>query len=318
MRPWLNFKRPWNSSLNPRLIAAVLAMFFAGKAWLRKPRPVIKRQLNWQNKMAKRHWLKRTGNSSNFILRQRITRTLNQPAGQVIAMAKRNITCPKCGQPFESSTWYRGRRISCPNCKHLVHLRRSLWKKLLVCVLALALLSVLVMAWLIWPMGVQWPDRRPIGVLFLASTYHASATNPRGWFNDRSLDLVGPGGKGRFRTRLMDYADTSVSNLTRIGAQGVIVWDLEGEEYPHKTSFIGDPRLLDQLAPEMAPVADEFFKKFKDAGLKVGVTIRPQQLILDRGLARQTTVFDIKRVLLEKIDYAQAHWGATLFYVDSN
>ena len=116
----------------------------------------------------------------------------------------------------------------------------------------------------------------------------------------------------------MDYADTSISNLTRIGAQGVIAWDLEGEEYPHKTSFIGDPRLLDQLAPEMAPVADEFFKKFKDAGLKVGVTIRPQQLIFDRGLARQTTVFDIKRVLLEKIDYAQAHWGATLFYVDSN
>ena len=233
-------------------------------------------------------------------------------------MAKIRITCPKCGHPFECSTRYRGTQISCPACKHLVPFSRKSRKKLFVYLLVPVLLMVSVMAWLIWPMGVQWLDRRPIGVLFLASTYHVSVTNPRGWFNDQSLDFVGPGGKERFRKALMDDADTSISNLTRLGAQGVIVWDLEGEQYPHKTSFIGDPRLLDQLAPEMAPVADEFFKRFKDAGLKVGVTIRPQELVFDRGLARQSTVFDIKQVLLEKIDYARAHWGATLFYVDSN
>jgi len=29
-------------------------------------------------------------------------------------------------------------------------------------------------------------------------------------------------------------------------------------------------------------------------------------------------VFDIKRILLDKIDYARERWGATMFYVDSN
>jgi hypothetical protein len=190
--------------------------------------------------------------------------------------------------------------------------------KLFVCLSIPAVLIIVVMGWLVWPMGVQWPDRRPIGTLFLASTYYSSATNPRGWFNDPNLDVFGPGGQARFRKALLDYASTSITNLQRVGAQGVIVWDLEGEEFPHKTSFIGDPRSLDLLAPEMAATADEFFKRLRDAGLRVGVTVRPQQLVLNHGLPRQTIALDIKRVLLEKIDYARAHWGATIFYIDSN
>jgi hypothetical protein len=68
----------------------------------------------------------------------------------------------------------------------------------------------------------------------------------------------------------------------------------------------------------MAPVAGEFFKRFRDAGLKVGVTIRPQQLVFENGVPRQTTVADIERVLLAKIDYARTNWDATMFYIDSN
>lgn len=167
-------------------------------------------------------------------------------------------------------------------------------------------------------MGTRWPDRRPIGVLFLASNGHASAKNPRGWFNDDTLDVTGPGGQDRFKKALFDYEDNSIAIMKQLGAQGVIVWDVEGEEYPHKTSFIGDPRLLETMAPEMAPLVDEFFKRFRDAGLRVGVTIRPQQLVFDNGLPRQSTVLDIKQVLLEKIDYARTNWGATMFYLDSN
>jgi hypothetical protein len=173
------------------------------------------------------------------------------------------------------------------------------------------------MVWLGRPI-LHWPDRRPIGVLFLASNYYASAKNPRGWFNDASLDVTGPGGQQRFQKALMDYTDRSIINLERIGAQGVIVWDLEGEEYPFKTSFIGDPRLLGRLAPEMEPAADEFFAKLRKAGLKVGLTIRPQQIIFEHGMPRQTAVLDIKRTLLEKIDYARKRWGVTIFYIDSN
>jgi hypothetical protein len=183
------------------------------------------------------------------------------------------------------------------------------------------LLAAGAIAWLLFfqPVHLRWEDRRPVGVLFLASNYHSSVTNPRGWFNEPSLAFTGADGAERFRAALREYTDRSLANLKRTGAQGVIVWDLEGEQFPHKTSFIGDPRALDRLAPEMAAAADEFFARLRDAGLRVGVTIRPQQLTFDEfGLPHQTFSLNLEKVLLEKIDYARKRWGTTLFYVDSN
>lgn len=247
-------------------------------------------------------------------------------------MTKTKIVCPHCGEALQCDESHRGRKLKCPHCKHSVPVpRRALacagfikrWsagRKILFAAGALVLLAALVAAgwWIIFPVRVHWPDRRPIGVLFLASDYHSSATNPRGWFNDPKLDVTGPDGPQRFRQALREYTDRSLDILKRTGAQGVIVWDLEGEQYPHKTTFIGDPRLVDRLAPEMAAVADEFFARLRNAGLKVGVTIRPQQLIFENGQPRQTQVFDTRQVLLDKIDYARKRWGATLFYIDSN
>lgn len=232
-------------------------------------------------------------------------------------MAKIKLTCPHCGQSFGCSTRYRGKQIGCPACKHLVPLprRRKLFLPLLAAVVVLFLATFV---WLIWPMGARWPDRRPIGMLFLASDGHVSATNPRGWFNDEKLDVTGKGGPEQFKKELLEYAATSITNLQRLGAQGVIVWDVEGEQFPHKISFIGDPRLTDWMAPEMAPVVNEFFKRFRDAGLRVGVTIRPQQIAFDNGLPRQAPVLDITEVLRDKIDFARTNWGATMFYIDSN
>ena len=232
------------------------------------------------------------------------------------AMANLKITCPKCGQSFQHSKRYRGKTVNCPGCGHSIPFRRA-GRKLLAGLLVPILLFVLLAAWLVWPMAPNWPDRRPIGMLFLASGGHSSSINPRGWFFDEKLDFTGPGGTERFRKALLDYADTSITNLHRLGAQGAIVWDLEGEQLPHKITYIGDPRLLNLLAPEMAPVAKEFFKKFTDAGLRVGVTIRPQQFVMDQNGPRQTTVLNIDRILLGKIDYARTNWGATLFYIDS-
>jgi len=166
---------------------------------------------------------------------------------------------------------------------------------------------------------LNWTDRRPIGALFLASNFHASRVNPRGWFNEPNLDVRGSYGAERFRKAMLEYADRSIAILKRTGSQGMIVWDLEGEEFPHKTTYIGDPRLLPRLAPEAEPVADEFFARFRRAGLAVGLTIRPQQLTLDaEGHARQVNVGDYERLLADKIDYARRRWGATLFYIDSN
>lgn len=178
-------------------------------------------------------------------------------------MAKFKMTCPQCGKSFTCSTRFRGDKISCPACKQLVPFLRRSNKKVIISLLAAVLLIVAVITWLVWPMGVPWPDRRPIGALFPASNYHASAKNPRGWFSDPNLDVTGPGGQERFRKALMDYADSCIAVLKRAGAQGAIVWNIEGEEYPHNISYIGDPRFVKALAPEMAPEAAEFFKRFR-------------------------------------------------------
>jgi len=246
-------------------------------------------------------------------------------------MAKIKIFCPACQRELQCDERQRGHRVKCPHCKTRVSVpqifplrpaRRS-WrnKKYISLAAGIFLLAGVAAAWLFFPQPVRvhWPDRRPVGVLFLASNYHSSATNPCGWFNEPGLDFIGAGGVERFRAALREYTDRSLAILKRTGAQGVIVWDLEGEQFPHKTSFIGDPRTLDRLAPEMAAAADEFFARMREAGLRVGVTIRPQQLTFDEfGLPHQTFALDLEKVLLEKIDYARKRWGATLFYVDSN
>ncbi len=193
---------------------------------------------------------------------------------------------------------------------------RFRWVSLVVGVIGLSV--VLGSFWEVRP-SVTWTDRRPIGALFLASNFHSSSTNPRGWFNNPELDVRGAAGVDRFHKALLAYADRSIAILERTKSQGMIVWDLEGEQYPHKTTYIGDPRLVAQLAPETAGVLDEFFDRFRAAGFAVGMTVRPQQLSFTAGgHVSQTQIDDYENLLLDKIDYARKRWGATLFYIDSN
>ena len=247
-------------------------------------------------------------------------------------MVKIKIECPRCGKSLQYDEGYQSKKVKCPHCKYLISIqqfpltdkttvkRRRPLRNFLLFTGLFMLLAIIAIAgiWFFDPVRVHWPDRRPIGELFLASDYYSSSTNPRGWFNDPSLDVTGPGGAQRFRKALMDYTDQSIANLKRIGAQGAIVWDLEGEQFPHKITYIGDPRLLAQLAPEMASVADEFFARLRQAGFKVGMTIRPQQFAFAEGRPTQSQVINIKQILLDKIDYARTRWGATIFYIDSN
>jgi hypothetical protein len=104
-----------------------------------------------------------------------------------------------------------------------------------------------------------------------------------------------------------------------MNAQGMILWDVEGEEFKPGVTYIGDPRLLPSLAPEMDKFADEFFATFRDAGFRVGVCIRPQVLKRRAGHEpQQLESADPAKVLIEKIDYARKRWDATLFYIASN
>jgi hypothetical protein len=195
---------------------------------------------------------------------------------------------------------------------------------------------------------LEWPDRRGIAMIMLSSSWsgHKSATNPRGWFNEKKVDVVTEAGRADFRRRAIQYAERSVKILKDMNAQGIIAWDLEGQEHPHPTSFIGDPRLMKLLDPEMEAVADEFFKVFLDAGIRTGICIRPTQVYFNdkkkqwshgtgsHGPERNPLGDDFGEVwpegtpwwrffpvverMCRKIEYAKRRWKCSIFYVDTN
>ena len=155
-----------------------------------------------------------------------------------------------------------------------------------------------------------WPDRRPIGMIMLASYIEPYRKGNRQW----KL-----GGLYQFsKEALMKHADQSIANMKTLNAQGMVTWDIEGQEYPTPVSYVGDPTLLNRLAPEMNTLADAYFKRFTDQGFKVGICIRPDSLVLAKGWAYHYSVKDALSNMIRKIAYAQKRWGCTLFYVDSN
>ncbi len=170
-----------------------------------------------------------------------------------------------------------------------------------------------------YPFALNWDDHRPIGHLEIASAAMGYRLNPRGWFLDPKLDVSTEEGRREFESKLMAYTDQVIAILRDMNAQGVIVWDIEGEEYKHAVTYIGDPRQLPNLAPEMDRLADRFFARFSDLGFRVGVCIRPQTLVKNApGGPVQQESADPAKVLMDKIAYARKRWDATLFYIDSN
>ena len=177
-----------------------------------------------------------------------------------------------------------------------------------------------------YPFQVRWKDHRPIGAIYLASSGIDLATNPRRWIlNFGKTDVTTDQGKATFRAALLKLADDSIKVLKDANAQGMITWDPEGEEFL-ESCYYGDPRLTSTLAPETdfkghgaTGAMNEYFEKFRAAGLKVGVCIRPQQITMVNGKPKQGWADDehAAQVLKDKIAYAKQRWGCTLFYVDS-
>ncbi len=195
--------------------------------------------------------------------------------------------------------------------------------------------------------------RRPILTHFAASGFHASPTNPRGFFNQPEADFVSESGKANFKTSLLASATNMVNNMKAVNAQGMILWDMEGSELPHAITYIGDPIHAELMAPEMVGAIDEYFKIITDAGFKCGLTIRPQQMEFGSdvpiGPCVNNSVYihyngDFKKkgytcindvyyislpyfqppggepteIMINKMKYAKERWGCTIFYVDSN
>ena len=186
-----------------------------------------------------------------------------------------------------------------------------------------------------YPRTARWTDRRPIGSYFAGRGTIRTEKNPNGWFNDAKIDVTTPQGRSAFAAKLLADIDNTIVTLKETGAQGVIWWDVEGERWPQPTTYIGDPRVLDpghpdhdKYAPELdtqvtyngrqMPVIDACFKKWADAGLRTGLTIRPQSLAFINGAAAQPThANQVADNLCDKATYARDRFGCTMFYVDS-
>lgn len=180
-----------------------------------------------------------------------------------------------------------------------------------------------------WPAAINWPDRRPIGYMVLSSVENKGRgkLNKRGWLPGIDIDVTTVQGKRSFAEKVLEKARTSLPILKGMDAQGVITWDIEGQEFQHPISYIGTPELLPILAPEMNEVADAYFKVYRDAGYKTGICIRPDSVYLNtktgevvRTLPKgdATTVGDYVRYLSNRISYARSRWGCSIYYVDSN
>jgi hypothetical protein len=190
---------------------------------------------------------------------------------------------------------------------------------------------------------LDWTDRRPIAQVFLESNDTNGGRNPRKWFDAGThVNVTKAGGVKQFQKKVLEVAHNSVRRMKEMNAQGVITWDIEGAEFPDAT-YMGDPTKLatadpaQSVAPEMAGIVDQYFKIYRDAGYRVGLTIRPQRVLLQRdttgriihewenndnwfGKGDQPPDLQAfwQNQLEMKIRFARQRWGATLFYIDSN
>jgi hypothetical protein len=154
----------------------------------------------------------------------------------------------------------------------------------------------------------NWPDRRPIGMIMLASfDGKFKPKNPMNY----NFDVT------NFKSSLVRFADSCIQIMKRMNSQGMITWDIEGQQYAHPASYIGDPTFL---PPQMKPVADLYFKKFREAGFRVGICIRPDSIAYNKDSTwiHHYSVADQYKNLEKKIQYAINRWGCSIFYIDSN
>ena len=203
-----------------------------------------------------------------------------------------------------------------------------------------------------YPSQMTWTDKRILGTAYLASSPTGGSsvtqpggfpTNPRRYFNDSTVNITTPAGLQAFQDRILAQAALNVTDAQNMNAQGVITWDIEGEEYPQTTSYVCSPDQIAAVAPEMESTItdpkssflgqkldDAYFKTMSNAGLRIGLCLRPQAFTLTSpanisnpasdGTASQVNLTGDAAIvanLENKARYANQRWGATVFYVDS-
>lgn len=115
----------------------------------------------------------------------------------------------------------------------------------------------------------------------------------------------------------MAYASNAIAEMNRVGAQGCIFWDLEGQGSDE--AYIGDPVQFYTLCPELTNILGPFVQRFTAAGFRIGFTLRPQ--VYSAKLDTMTNLANAQlteTLLATKINYAVNTFGASMFYVDTD
>lgn len=171
-----------------------------------------------------------------------------------------------------------------------------------------------------FPPQMSWGDRRPIGRLFLGGGL------PRREALDRLKSLPGDlpdvTADAAVQAAIRKKIDGGIATARAMDAQGIILWDLEGTTFPHATTYIGDPRMIRVLNPQMDQIIDGIMADMKANGLRVGITLRPSRVIYDEQKDDAKHSYGATAGPFEELDdkivYAKERWGATLFYIDTN
>ncbi len=175
-----------------------------------------------------------------------------------------------------------------------------------------------------FPRTLAWPDRRPITRMFFGpglpkEQVLANCRDPQ---NAKLPTAPDP----QFHKNMTAKFRGAIAVAQATGAQGIIMWSLEGETFPHATTYIGDPRCMKWLNPEMDLVADEMIGLIRAADLRPGVCLRPSRVIyarnddpaLDTVKHSYADAVDPFLELDAKIQYCKDRWKVSLFYVDTN
>lgn len=182
------------------------------------------------------------------------------------------------------------------------------------------------------PQVLNWPDRRIILRSFLGD--QLTMRFPPG------PELVKPEPvvpDETFRAHVSETAAGLIADAQAVDAQGVVVWNIEGPNHRF-LGYVGDPRMIEYMSPEMDALADDFFARLRAAGLRTGVTLRPRRVHACRlppewkgfkekyhtdsdwiyGATYPRAADEVVDLLSDMVKYAKARWGCTLFYIDTN
>jgi hypothetical protein len=166
----------------------------------------------------------------------------------------------------------------------------------------------------------------------LTDNYDFSNGNVNAW---NWGSVAANGGQTNWALHAIAAFQAAISAALAQGAQGIVVWDIEGERGGQSNpAYIGDPQTatsagvaMEMLQPNpgnpsvIGPtqsVADYCFSLVRAAGLKVGVTSRCD--LLNSSATNQTQYSSLDQAVADqtrKADYANTRWGATIFYCDS-